>query len=90
MQELLGQWSRGQAETGRDRALARRLSAQRTDGDPASTVGTGAVDAAAGAESDPVEDDRAVVALPGVIDLLEHRERKAALEVVDDLDVFAQ
>ncbi len=53
-------------------------------------MGTGAVDAAAGAESDPVEDARAVVALPGVIDLLEHRERKAALEVVDDVDVFAQ
>lgn len=73
--DLLVQWSRGEVETRRDRNLARRLSAQRASGDQA---------------EDPAAADAAqeVASLPGVIDLLERREQRAALEVVDDIDVF--
>lgn len=73
--ELLAQWSRGEVETRRDRNLARRLSAQRATRDQAAPPET--KDAA-----------REVASLPGVVDLLARRERRAALEVVDDIDVF--
>lgn len=78
LHELLAQWSRGEVTTRRDRNLARRLSAQRAS-----------LTADPDGKDEAIEDDaRAVASLPGVIDLLEHRERRAALEVVDDIDVF--
>lgn len=73
--ELLAQWSRGEVETRRDRNLARRLSAQRADRDQAERPAT-------------ADAQRDVASLPGVIDLLQHREQRAVLEVHDDLDVF--
>lgn len=75
VRELLAQWSRGEVEIRRDRNLARRLSAQRATRDQVER---------------PENKDAArdVASLPGVVDLLERRDRRAALEVVDDIDVF--
>ena len=84
VQDLLGQWSRGEVETRRDRALARRLSAQRA-------VEAGPADGSAKDGQPRSEQDvaREVASLPGVIDLLEERgKRDRSLEVVDDVDVF--
>ncbi|WP_079611170.1 leucine zipper domain-containing protein [Mycobacteroides abscessus] len=75
VRDLLAQWSRGEVTSRRDRGLARRLSAQR------SAIDVGTDD----------DDQQAAASLPGVIDLLEQRNTKRAqLEVVDDIDVFAQ
>lgn len=77
--QLLEQWSRGEVISRRDRALARRVSAERAHEQTA-------------AESISEERD-AAAAVGSVVDLLAHREARAgqpALEVVDDVDVFAQ
>lgn len=83
VRDLLGQWSLGEVETRRDRALARRLSAQRAALKSSTVQGTEEAD---GGEQDVARD---VASLPGVIDLLEERgKRDRGLEVVDDVDVF--
>jgi putative transposase len=77
--QLLEQWSRGEVLSRRDRALARRVSAERAHEQTAAASISEQRDAAAAAGS--------------VVDLLARREAHAgqpALEVVDDLDVFAQ
>ncbi|QIS23813.1 helix-turn-helix domain-containing protein [Nocardia terpenica] len=75
VRELLAEWSRGAIESRRDRSLARRLSAQRAALDPND-------------EDKTAPDTRQIASLPGVVDLLERRERRAPLEFRDDLDVF--
>jgi putative transposase len=75
VRDLLAEWSRGEVESRRDRNVARRLSAQRA------TVDVGE------AESE----QQGAASVPGVIDLLQHRNAKRAqVEVVDDIDVFTQ
>jgi putative transposase len=75
VQDLLVRWSRDEVESRRERSLARRLSAARA---AALDVGVG-------------ENDQETASVPGVIDLLAHRNAKLAqIEVVDDIDVFTQ
>lgn len=73
VQDLLAGLKRGEVTARRDRNLARRLASQTG---PTSNEGgvEGAVEA------------REVASLPGVVDLLERRARRAAPP--DDLDVF--
>ncbi|MEJ5947055.1 hypothetical protein WDZ17_17325 [Pseudokineococcus basanitobsidens] len=93
--DLLGQWSAGEVTARRDRALARRLSAQRaaedaTDTTPAVAPAVGTADATTSAAAATAA-AREVASLPGVVDLVARRsERARRLEVVDDVDVFAQ
>ena len=76
VRDLLGQWSRAEVTSRRDRSLARRLSASRAGPDQ-------------GATGDEPDAARLVSSLPGVVDLLDRRESKTAgLQVVDDVDVF--
>jgi hypothetical protein len=77
VQTLLADWSKGQVTSRRDRALARRLSAQRAQTEQV--------------PADDRDEAREVASLPGVVDLLGHREPKTtAFDAVDDLDVFEE
>lgn len=77
--QLLEQWSRGEVTSRRDRALARRVSAERAHQQTA-------------AASISEQRDAAAAAGP-VVDLIARREARTGqptLLVVDDVDVFAQ
>lgn len=78
VQDLLGRWGRDEVLSRRDKALARRLSSQRTTDAPG--------DQAYVASND---DDREAASLPAVIDLVARLPKATGLgDVVDDLDVF--
>ncbi|MEJ5947062.1 hypothetical protein WDZ17_17365, partial [Pseudokineococcus basanitobsidens] len=83
--DLLGQWSAGEVTARRDRALARRLSAQRaadnaTDAAPANPPAAATSDAATTAAVAVAAADaaaREVASLPGVVDLVARRSERA-------------
>lgn len=73
VQTLLQQWTRDEVQTRRDKMLAKRLASART------------CEGSAPADSSSAD----AVSLPGVIDLLAHRERRdPGWSAESDLDVF--
>lgn len=85
VQDLLVAWSRQEVSTRRDRSLAIKLATSRAQ--DAELLTDPPADSSADGEA-----AKRVASLPGVIDLLAARERRAAgLQVVDDLDeVFSR
>lgn len=76
IEDLLARWQASEVTTRRERNLAIRLAAQRaSQGLPGEETPSGA----------PVADTASV---PGVIDFLQHRSRRAKEPLPDDLDVF--
>lgn len=78
IEDLLARWQASEVTTRRERNLAIRLAAQQAQVEISDEDGQ------------PQPDASGTASVPGVIDFLQHRQRRPATPLPDDLDVFEQ